>query len=225
MLKTTLLVALLGLSTTAFATGAVHHNDEGGDVNVRTSNRTTVDTRNNNSNRNTNTNLNVTTSDSNSSSNSRSNSDSRSSSDQRQDQFQGQNQGQYQGANNDQAQSLTYNESNEMRYSGGYEVKTNTGSYAPSMDSANPCIMGVSAGASAIGGALSFGGYIVDDACVAQNNAMRLTEMGMGTVAYEVMCGLDSVYEADQRSAKQCTERPESTDKERNNGVASNFGW
>lgn len=136
-----------------------------------------------------------------------------------------QDQGQFQSQGN--SQSIVVEDSGEQHYSGEYRVEQTVPAYSPPMTSMNPCLIGYSGGIGGTAGAISLGGYVTDEDCVAQNNAQVINTLGHASLAIEVMCAQDSVYAADQRlpqERRHCSPRKETKEDDKD-GIASNFGW
>ena len=151
-------------------------------------------------------------------------------------------QGQHQSQGN--SQSMTYNESEKVDYSGEYTIKTTPTIVAPDFGTANPCTVGISGGVSAIGGGITLGGHLLDEGCDRRANAARLAELGLVAAAQELMCDDEAVKAARKRAGMPCGavaaqpagnpaqekdyeslgERGEVL-KTDDHGIASNFGW
>jgi len=69
---------------------------------------------------------------------------------------------------------VVQNAANGVAYSGSYEVRSAPSVGAPGIISANPCMIGYSAGISAIGGGVSFGGGKLDGECNLRAEASAL---------------------------------------------------
>lgn len=152
MNKTLMAVALTLAMGSALATGSNHHNtyNSGGNssasagavAGASASNRTTVGVGVNSSNRNTNMAYGGNA---------------------HQGQLQGQLQGQVQGQDNDQ--TMTYNESSRMHYSGKYEVKTNPSMGLGGISPTAPCAIPVEGSYSGVGVGIGIGTAYVDKGC------------------------------------------------------------
>lgn len=112
----------------------------------------------------------------------------RATADQQQKQSQGQGQGQQQSSTQANSQSMTYNESSNVHYSGKYTVKSAPAISAPPAYATSPCRIALSGGVSVVGLGVSAGGSVEDEGCTLRENARILNSLGANDAALRLMC-------------------------------------
>lgn len=102
------------------------------------------------------------------------------------------------------SQSVNFPERQQVEYSGSYEVQSAPSVYAPSVVSANPCLVTFSGGVSLIGGGLSLGGSTVDEGCEVRALSGQLHAYGHTEAAKQLLCTDPRVAAAYKSAGTPC---------------------